>query len=80
MRTFALIALLAKQVWPEYESKPWLNAEDEHGRQHVLHIEEAHLHLREFICACRPKNNRGVIVHRRMRNSRSLYQPWQDGH
>lgn len=86
MRTFAHLAALAKQQWPEYRNpRAWLNAEDENGRSHVLRIDEAHIHLRSFSCRCGPyvKVNRWgvpVINHRRMRNSSALYQPWEDGH
>lgn len=83
----ALFAGLRKQHRPGvYECNV-----DPSGIRHVTRSDELELHMTSAECRCHPTvqsvvddNTREflcwMIIHRRMRNSRSLYQPWELGH
>jgi len=54
------------------------------GRPHTLRTDEAAMHSRSLSCRCSPHViinacRVRVITHRRLRNSRSMYQPWERG-
>lgn len=62
---------------------------DQRGLRHVTRADELELHITATRCVCNPTVKNAVaddgyrclvVIHRRLRNSRALYQPWQDGH